>query len=295
MKIDLHIHSKDCSDGRKTLPEIFEEAARRGIRVISVTDHDSIDCQKLAQGLAKEYGIHYINGLELNVSFSHPGYRNGKPISLDFLAYQYDIHNRPLLQKLRDLREYREERAQRILEKVNEEFAREKKSLFTKADLEAIQSTVEGAFGRPHIANYMLMKGVVKSKKEAFDKYLVRCDVPKMPLSLADASELVKGGGGKLILAHPNAPDGTSLVTFTSCLDEQQKIIKEKMLPYIDGIECWHSKHDQLTSKSYLAFSRKEGLMMTGGSDCHQQPIVMGTVRMPPYVAAQFGIEIRNR
>ena len=46
MKIDLHIHSRDCSDGKMTMPEIFEQAYRRGIKVISISDHDSIECQE---------------------------------------------------------------------------------------------------------------------------------------------------------------------------------------------------------------------------------------------------------
>ena len=50
--IDLHIHSSSCSDGGMTLDEIFGEASRRGIQVLSVTDHDSIDCQESAKLLA---------------------------------------------------------------------------------------------------------------------------------------------------------------------------------------------------------------------------------------------------
>ena len=294
MKIDLHIHSKDCSDGRKTLPEIFEEASKQGIGLISITDHDSADCQKTAQHLADKYNILYISGLELNVSFSHPGYGNGKPIPLDFLAYQYDILNQPLLQKLRELREFREVRARKIIEKVNEEFRKEKKRPFTEADMEAIQSTVDGAFGRPHISDYMVKKGIVKNKREAFEKYLVSCDVPKMPLSLADASELTRGAGGKLVLAHPSDPNGTSLVKFTHSLTEQQEIIRERILPYIDGIECWHSRHAKEKIESYIAFAKKEGLIMTGGSDCHQQPVLMGRINIPPYVAGEFGFEIKG-
>ncbi|MDY7031470.1 MAG: PHP domain-containing protein [Thermodesulfobacteriota bacterium] len=288
MKIDLHIHSKDCSDGRKTLQEIFEEAKKRNIHLISITDHDSLDCQELAEALAKQYNIKYISGLELNVSFSHPEYKNGKPVSLDFLAYQYNIHDKPLRQKLKELREYREVRAQKILTKINEELISEKKVPLTEKDMETIRSTVDGAFGRPHIANYMITKGIVANKKEAFEKYLVKCDVPKMPFTLSEASRLVREAGGKLILAHPNDPGGTSLVSFTDSLDEQQRIIKETMLPYIDGIECWHSKHGQATSKSYLTFAQKEGLLSTGGSDCHQQPTIMGTVHVPQHVADQF-------
>ena len=288
MKIDLHIHSREGSDGRMSVEEIFEEASRRRIDLISITDHDSIDCQERAKSLASRYGIQYIYGLELNVSFSHPEYRNAKPISLDFVAYQYDSHNTRLLEKLAELRAYRRKRAEQILERINHELVRRDLEAFTEKDLEEIQNSVDGAFGRPHIANYMVKKGIVASKQEAFDKYLVKCNVPKMPLSLSEASDLVKGAAGKLMLAHPNDPNGTSLATFTTHLDEQQRVIKERMIPQIDGIECWHPRHDTRTVASYVAFAREEGLMVTGGSDCHQQPILMGTVPVPDYVAAQF-------
>ena len=291
MKIDLHIHCKNCSDGRMTLQEIFEEANRRHIEFISITDHDSMDCQESAKELADQYDIPYLFGLELNVRFAHPAYRNSKPVSLDFLAYQYDVHYPPLKQKLAALREYRNKRAEQILEKVNQELLKEHLKEFTDEDLGEIQKSVEGTFGRPHIANYMVKKGLVATKQEAFDKYLGKCNVPKMPLSLSEASSLVKGAGGKFMLAHPNDPNGTSLISFTAFLDEQQRIIEEGMLPYIDGIECWHSRHDRSTVESYLAFAREKGLMVTGGSDCHQQPILLGTVPVPPYVAEQFGFD----
>ena len=117
MKIDLHIHSKDCSDGKLTLSDIFEEAHLRNITLLSITDHDNIECQEAAAILASRYGIHYISGVELNVSFSHPRYTEGKKISLDLLGYQYDIDNKSLARKMRELKEYRKIRAEKILEK----------------------------------------------------------------------------------------------------------------------------------------------------------------------------------
>jgi predicted metal-dependent phosphoesterase TrpH len=289
MKIDLHIHSKECSDGKISLPEIFREAHRRDIGVISITDHDSIDCQESAAILGSEHGMHYIAGVELNISFSHPGYRGSRPVSLDVLGYQYDVTNRPLREKLAELREFRLKRAEKILEKINEELATEGLDRLTSEDLRAIEEGVDGAFGRPHIADYLVKRGTVSNRQEAFDKYLVKCNVPKMPLSLEEASGLIRGAGGKLMLAHPNDPNGTSLFSLTSSISEQQEIIKEAMMPYLDGIECWHPRHDPETVQAYLKFSQREGLMVTGGSDCHQQPIRMGTVAVPSYVAGQFG------
>jgi len=211
-----------------------------------------------------------------------------KSISLDFLGYQYDFNNQELKNKLRLIREHREPRARQVLDKLNVEFDKENIPRFTEKDIKNIQDSVDGAFGRPHIANYLIEKGIVRDKQEAFDKYLVKCDVPKYPLSLAEASRLIRNAGGKLVHAHPNDPNGTSLVSITPDLDEQTKVIEEYMLDYIDGVECWHSRHDAKTTAHYIRFARKHGLIMTGGSDCHQKPILLGTLDIPDWVAEQF-------
>ncbi len=289
MKIDLHIHST-CSDGRMPLEDIFQTARRKNIGCISIADHDSIGCQEAAEALARQYDMQYIFGLELNVSFSHLGYRKGKPVSLDFLGYQYDIHDQVLVKKLQDLRAYRRKRADQILKNINHELVKADLEAFSPKDLNEIQDSVDGTLGRPHLADYLVKRGIVSDKQEAFDRYLVKCNVPKMPLTLSEASDLVRGAGGKLILAHPNHPRGTSLISFTSSLNEQQKIIEETMLQYIDGIECWHSSHDEGTTTSYLGFSKRLGLMVTGGSDCHQHPVLMGTLDVPRFVAEQFDL-----
>ncbi len=291
MIIDLHIHSKDCSDGNLTVEEIVREAKIRNIGLMSITDHDSIGCQEKAMALARKNGIRYVSGVELNVAFSHSRYHGGKSISLDFLGYQFDIKNKELKNKLQRIAKYREERAAKILDKINAEFEKEGIEKFTKKDLRAIQDSVDGVLGRPHIANYLIRKGIVRTKQEAFDKYLVKCDVPKYPLFSEEASRLVRNAGGIVVLAHPNDPHGTSLVTLTKSLHEQTEIIEESLLRYIDGVECWHSRNDVLTTNHYIRFAKKHGLIMTGGSDCHQKPILMGTLKVPEYVAKQFNFK----
>ncbi len=287
MRIDLHIHTKTCSDGNLTIEEVFEEAKKRNIDLMSTTDHDSVDCQERAIALAREYGITYITGVELNVTFQYPP-EPDRSVSLDFLGYRYDIGNQELKSKLELIKERREIRAREILENLNIEFDKENIARFDEEDMKKIQGSVDGAFGRPHIAKYLVEKGVVSSHQEAFDKYLVKCDVPKFPLSLAEASRLIRNAGGILALAHPNDPNGTSLVSITADLDEQTRIIEEYMLEYIDGIECWHSRNDAKTTTHYIEFTRKHRLLMTGGSDCHQKPLLIGTLDIPDYVAEQF-------
>ena len=287
MIIDLHIHSKS-SDGAFTVQEIVKEAKFRNIAFLSITDHDSIDCQEVASGLSRQAGMRYITGVELNVAFSHPNFREGKSVPLDFLGYQFDPKNNELNVKLQQMARYREERAAKILKKLNTEFEKEGIEKLTKNDFDLIQASVDGTLGRPHIADYLVKKGIVGNRQEAFDKYLVKCDVPKYPLYLEAASKLVRNAGGKLVLAHPNDPHGTSLVALTKLLPEQTEIVQESMLPFIDGVECWHSRNDAETISHYVKFANEHGLIMSGGSDCHQKPILMGTVNVPAYVADQF-------
>jgi predicted metal-dependent phosphoesterase TrpH len=287
MKIDLHIHSKS-SDGKFTVTEIVEEAKARNIDFLAITDHDSIGCQTQAIAQTEKAGIKYITGVELNVTFSHPKCHEGKAVSLDFLGYQFDPNNSALESKLEIMAKYREERAAKILDNLNAEFKKEKIVRLTNYDLHQIEESVDGVLGRPHIADYLVKKGIVKTRQEAFDKYLVKCDVPKFPLYIEEASKLIRDAEGKLVLAHPNDPHGTSLTALTKALPEQIEVVKGKMLPYIDGVECWHSRSTPETTSHYLAFAKENGLMMTGGSDCHQKPILMGTVQIPDWVPNQF-------
>jgi predicted metal-dependent phosphoesterase TrpH len=284
MKIDLHIHTSTGSDGALPLEEVFREAGRRNIDFISVTDHDAIDHQGQAVALAAARDMKYVTGVELNVTFLC----QGKSLSLDFLGYGYDYLNGALRQKLRLVREHREKRARQIVANLNAEFTREGRPLFTGADLRQMQEGVDGVLSRPHIADYLIEKGVVANRQEAFDRYLVRCDVPKYPLSLEEASKLIHGAGGRLVLAHPNDPNGTSLVGLTKDLAEQTEIIQNNMLEFIDGVECWHSRNDAATTSQYIEFCRRHKLLMTGGSDCHQKPLLIGSLEIPDWVAGQF-------
>ncbi|HUJ84494.1 MAG TPA: PHP domain-containing protein, partial [Candidatus Acidoferrales bacterium] len=89
MITDLHIHSS-ASDGKLTVQEIFQVAKNRNIGFMAITDHDCIGCQIQAIATAKKEAISYVTGVELNVTFAHPKYHEGKAVSLDFLGYKFE-------------------------------------------------------------------------------------------------------------------------------------------------------------------------------------------------------------
>ena len=247
------VHTATGSDGALSLEDVFSEAKQRGIEFISITDHDNIVHQGKAIELAEANIIRYITGVELNVTLIY----NRKFISLDFLGYGFDHGNRALNEKLAIIKERREMRAHQIIDNLNDEFKKESRPLFTSHDLRKIEEGVDGVLSRPHIADYLIKKGIVVDRQEAFDKYLVKCDVPKYPLTPEEAAELVRGAGGKMVLAHPNDPNGTSLISITKDLEEQTQIIYKQMLECIDGIECWHSRSDKTTTAHYIEFCKK--------------------------------------
>jgi len=85
----------------------------------------------------------------------------------------------------------------------------------------------------------------------------------------------------------------------TLCVLCSEHFQEEYMLEYLDGIECWYAGHDEQTTAHYIEFARWHGLVMTGGSDCHQKPLLLGTLDIPDWVAAQeklggFAIKWRN-
>jgi len=284
LKIDLHIHTSTGSDGAMNLNEVFSEARRIGIGLISITDHGAIHHLGQAVELASKSGIQYVTGVELNVSFPN----GGKERSLDFLGYGFDFRNSNLKEKLETMQEYDSKRALQILENLNRQLVKETRPPFTKEDLARMQEGIDGILSRPHIADYLVRKNIVTNRQEAFDRYLVSCNVPRYPLRLEEASRLVRNAGGKLVLAHPNDGNGTSLVGIKTDLKEQTDLIRKEMMDYLDGVECWHSRSDDATSAHYIEYCRENRLMMTGGSDCHQKPLLLGSVDIPDYVAEQF-------
>ena len=184
---------------------------------------------------------------------------------------------------------YREERAAKILDNLNAEFIKENIAALTKDDLHQIEESVDGSLGRPHIADYLVKKGIV-SKRDRKPSINTSSNVTyqNIPLYLEEASKLIRAAGGKLVLAHPDDPHGTSLAALTKALSEQTQIIKEKMLPYIDGVECWHSRAHSANNKPLCRVCQRERINHDRRQRLPPKTSLMGTVQIPDWVADQF-------
>jgi len=254
---DLHIHSS-YSDGTFTPTEIYGYAKKAGIHCVSITDHDTVEGIEEAFNAAKNSDIEFIAGVEFSVNWKKP---------LHILAYFIDHKNPALLDALKKLQYCRELRIVNIIEKL--------KKYGLPVDVEELREFIKMKTpGRPHIAQYLFQKRIVKSFDEAFDKYLTVGKpgyVEKEKLPLSKTIDLINSAGGLTVLAHPLSIHDDSAVDeliATGC---------------IEGIEAYYTNHSPNDTAHYLKLAEKYKLFVTGGTDCHgaaKKEIYIGKIKL---------------
>ena len=247
--IDLHTHS-NYSDGTDSPAELINKALAAGVTTIALTDHDSIAGISEAQSVLRS-GISLVPGAEISC-------QTEDGISVHMLGLLFDLSNSELLATMENTRENRHGRMQRIIERINE------------AGIEISMQDVlaelsEGAtLGRPHLADALVKKGVVKSRDEAFaemlhnkSKYYVAHYSPKP----VDAIRLIKEAGGVAVIAHPMASHRGRTISFETFGD----LINAGL----DGIEVDHRDHSPDEKSALIKLATENNLVMTGASDYH--------------------------
>jgi predicted metal-dependent phosphoesterase TrpH len=226
-------------------------AAERGVRAIAIADHDSVEGVDEAIAAGECLGVEIIPAVELSASFR--GYRD-----VHLLGYLIDHHDPLFAARLEDFRISREERGRAILERINDRLSWEKKGNIA---YEEVLENAGGAVGRPHIARVMIAKGFSRSIEDAFNRYLVPCNVPKHHISVADAVKEVKRIGGIAVLAHPSSisDNRSTLKDITITLSEMG----------LDGIEVYSNMCYKDDIIYFNDLARQLRLLATGGSDYH--------------------------
>ncbi len=241
---DLHIHTF-ASDGTFSPEEVIDIANEKGLRCISITDHDTVDAVPVAQQYAKRYGIEVLSGIELSSEI------DGTDVHI--LGYLIDINKSFLKVKLEELHRDRRIRMKKIIEQLKANGV----DNLELADVEA--QTVAKVMGRPHLARALVEKKWVSTVKQAFEKYIgddKPAYVALSNLSPYEAIQLIRDAGGIPVLAHP-------MITQK---DELIPSLKEKGLK---GIEVYYPNVPQVITQFYRNLAEKHGLLMTGGSDAH--------------------------
>jgi len=250
MNIDLHIHSS-YSDGAFTPSELVALAEKHDVRVIAIADHDSVAGVGEAVVAGAAADIDVLPAVELSVQFEEWQ-------DVHLLGYGIDCCDAPFLQSLDGFRRRRDGRNDEILDRVNDLLTAEGR---INLDRERVRSFARDSIGRPHIARALLERGYAGSVEDAFRRYLVPCNVPKMYWPMDEAIAQIHRIGGVAVLAHP-----TSITKDTSIL---ASVISALHLTGLDGIEVYNNMGWPLEIEFLRRTAEDRGLLVTAGSDFH--------------------------
>jgi 3',5'-nucleoside bisphosphate phosphatase len=262
--IDLHIHTT-FSDGSFSPKEVVLQAKKKGLKAISITDHDITDAMPEAIEEGLKHAIEIIPGVELSVELG-----DSTKQEMHILGYFMNWKNVQLQDTLRFFRKEREKRGWVIYNKLVEE-----KVFLDKDYLTAVAA--KGSVGRLHFAQEMVKEKYVQNIPEAFQKYLSPgkpAYVAKARLKPDEAIKMILKTGGIPVLAHPFIGNYSNKNTLKSLIGYGLK-----------GMEAWHTRHSASVTENYMAIAREMGLIPTGGSDCHGTLIdgepLLGKLKIP--------------
>ena len=254
--IDLHTHST-ASDGSFSPSALMQEAARRSLKAIALKDHDTAAGLIEAERTAKELGIIFIPGIELEIIWPSRGEFHLLGLGLSRLSPGF-------IKAVEEISSRREERNLEILERMKEAGIIATYEEISSLPGEELKSEFQRSIGRPHFASFLIKRKIVRNREQAFKRYLGKGKpfyISKEGMEFEKAIEIIKESGGKAILAHP-----MSLYTGWGRLPDLLKSFKEKGL---DGIEAWHPAAKVSSCKRLEEIGRGLGLIITAGSDFH--------------------------
>lgn len=260
--VDLHAHTR-FSDGELSPDELVARAAAAGVRVLAVTDHDTLAGLAEAQQAADARAITLIPGMEVSarLPLGSDG-EGGGAKGVHVLAY-FPPGAPPDLSAWAAMRRAaRRTRLLAMLERLAALGMPLDPAQVLPADDPEAGNSGHRTPGRPHLARGLLAAGHVGSLQEAFDRWLgegkpayVEDQVP----AVSEAIGMIHALGGLAVVAHPAVDD----------LDPDLEAMAAQGL---DGVEAYHGSHHAEQAARFHARARALGLLVTGGSDFHGDP-----------------------
>lgn len=247
-RIDPHTHS-NVSDGTDTPTELMEAAARAGLTVVGLTDHDTTRGWEEAGAQVERTGVSLLRGMEVSCQ--------GEGITVHLLSYLHDPTDPDLLAACAATLASRRTRAQRMVENLSGDYP------ITFEDV-LRHAPATGPVGRPHIADALVEAGCFPDRNACFEwalhprgPYYARHVTP----SAVEAVQLVRAAGGVPIIAHPRARTRQRLLPV--------EILEQMVQAGLAGMECYHRDHSGEDVEIALRQAKEFGLLVTGSSDYH--------------------------
>lgn len=253
--IDLHVHST-CSDGTYTPVRLVDYAREKNLSAFALTDHDTVNGLEEAMGYAErlrragEANVpEVIPGIELSSEYQ------GKDVHI--VGLYIDYRDTRFQRYLRDFVASRDTRNEKMCERLRQ--------AGMDISYEKLRQTFpDSVITRAHYAKYMLEHGYVRSRAEAFERYVGdHCPyyVPREKITPAQAVSLILDAGGVPVLAHP--------ILYHMSDSRLDTLVGELKAAGLMGIEALYSTYQTCEERQIRTLAQKYDLLISGGSDFH--------------------------
>ncbi|MGF1750456.1 MULTISPECIES: RNase RNM [Vibrio] len=252
MKIDLHSHTT-ASDGRLSVEELLERAIEFSVKIIAITDHDTLDALPEAKRLIeeREWPIELVNGIEVSTVWQN------KDIHIVGLGVALDSES--LLSLIAAQKARRAERAELMAQRLEK--------ATRPGVLEEVQVIADGApITRSHFAKWIVENGYAKNMQQVFKKYLTRNNTGYVPpnwCTMSEAVDAIHAAGGVAVLAHPGRYQLTA------------KWLKRLLAAFSeaggDAMEVALPQQSMQERRNLADYAIQYNLLASQGSDFHYQ------------------------
>lgn len=248
MLVDLHIHTY-FSDGTFSPEQVAYEAHKKGLKVISVTDHNNIQAYDRLKKACDEYGIIAVRGVEIDCKY--------KDKVIHILAYDFD-DNKELFDLIDESREYLLHTSVDLVDKMSKDY-----DCISNEDYEKYEyDRTKGAWKGVH---YLLDKGISNTLLGGLKYYKeYGCDYIEYDFaSVEKVCSTIKKANGCAVLAHPS--------NYFNDLSKEKLIneLTDLKSRGIDGIECYYPSNGEELTYICVEFCKKNDMIITAGSDGH--------------------------
>lgn len=245
-RTDLHMHTWS-SDGTWSPVVLLERLMSLNIEIFSVTDHDTIESSETIKKLISHENLTFIPGVEVSTTFKGREYH--------LTAYHYDRQNKAFIDLIHSNDNLRLQ--------YNYEFIDLQSKSYDSVSLDDYFNHYEEdpTRGGWKALNYFLDKGIYNTMYDYFDA-LAKTNLQLTFKAPEEVIDILKKSGAYVFLAHPSYYSQNSVMTDFE--------LKQWQYMGVDGLECYTPyavKDDQIAY--YKNFCNHNGLMISGGSDCH--------------------------
>ena len=250
MIIDLHMHST-ASDGSDVPEDILSRVTEAGIRLFSLTDHDTAAGIAGVRSCLTAGSPAFVNGIELSTRDGYGKYH--------ILGYGFDQDAAPLRKIIAEGHENRILNARERIRLLKQEYG------FRFRD-EAVGALLAmDNPGRPHIGRLLVSHGYAASVDEAIRRFINRLSYHRIYIRPEEGIRGILESGGIPVLAHPIFGSGEEMITGAD-MEARLRLLTGFGL---QGVEAFYSAFLPEQRQEMLDFADRFGLYVTAGSDYH--------------------------